>query len=178
MNFLWFIIIIFIFIVVFLIFEYNKFKILKNKVKQSRASIDVFLNQRFDLIPNLVECVKSYSEYEKNLFNSVTELRNKYNQTKEIKDGAKLNTEVNRLMLLQEKYPNLKTNENYIQLQKSLEKMEDELQAARRLYNSDVTMYNNAIEVFPGNLLSKLWNFNKEDLFELEEGKEKINIDI
>lgn len=164
-------------LIVLIIVKYNKIKTLHNKVKQSRSSIDVYLTQRFDLIPNLVECVKGYAKHEKELFVQITELRAAYNQSKDLKKGAELNNKFNDILLLEENYPDLKANENFLNLQKNLSKMESQLQAARRLYNSDVTIYNTDIETFPGNLFSTIFNFKKEDLFEIEEMK-KVNIKV
>lgn len=169
--------IVFLVIFILIILKYNSIKTLHNKVKQSRSSIDVYLNQRFDLIPNLVECVKGYAKYEQELFESIAELRTKYNKTSNITDGAKLNNKFNQMLLLEEKYPNLKSNENFLNLQKSIAKMENTLQAARRLYNSDVTMYNNSITTFPGNMFAGIFGFKQEALFEIEEYK-KANIDV
>ena len=164
-------------LIVLVIIKYNKIKTLHNKVKQSRSSIDVYLTQRFDLIPNLVECVKGYAKHEKELFVQITELRSAYNQSKDLKKGAELNNKFNDILLLEENYPDLKANENFLNLQRSLSKMESQLQAARRLYNSDVTIYNTDIETFPGNLFSTIFNFKKEELFEIEEMK-KVNIKV
>lgn len=171
------IIILVILIVLAIIFKYNRIKTLSNKVKQSRSSIDVYLTQRFDLIPNLVECVKGYSKYEKELLESITKLRSEYSDSKNLKTGSILNKKFNDIMLLEEKYPDLKANNNFLDLQKSVSKMESQLQAARRLYNSDVTMYNNSITTFPGNIFASIFNFKEEDLFEIDELK-KVNINV
>lgn len=164
-------------LILLIILKYNKMKTLHNKVKQSKSSIDVYLTQRFDLIPNLVECVKGYAKYENDLFQSVTKLRAAYNQTKDLKSGTELNNKFNQLVLLEERYPDLKANENFLNLQKSISKMESQLQAARRLYNSDVTIYNTEIETFPGNIFAQLFSFNREELFEIEELK-KVNVKV
>ena len=162
-----------------LVIEYNKFARLKNKIKQSKSTIDVYLNKRFDLIPNLVECVKAYCKYEENLFKNITELRNRYTNTKTIKDGEETYKEFNKVLAVAEKYPELKSNENFLKLYKSLEDIEDELQAARRLYNGDVTLYNTTIETFPNNLFARMFSFNKEELFQVEEyKKENIKLDV
>lgn len=171
------IVIILILILLAIIFKYNRIKTLSNKVKQSKSSIDVYLTQRFDLIPNLVNCVKGYSKYENDLFENITELRSKYNQSKNLNDGSNLNKKFNDIFLLQEKYPELKANNNFLDLQKSVSKMESQLQAARRLYNSDVTMYNNSITTFPGNIFASVFCFKEEELFEIDELK-KVNINV
>lgn len=173
------IIILVILMVLAIIFKYNRIKTLSNKVKQSKSSIDVYLTQRFDLIPNLVDCVKGYSRYEKELVESITKLRSEYNNSKDLKTGSKLNKKFNDIMLLEEKYPDLKANNNFLDLQKNISKMESQLQAVRRLYNSDVTMYNNSITTFPGNIFASIFNFKEEPLFEIDELKKvKIDVDI
>ncbi len=172
-----FLIIIVIIIVILTILIYNRIKRLSNKVKQAESTIDVYLNQRFDLIPNLVECVKAYAKHENDLLTSITALREGYNNSKELKEGAKLNNKCGELLFLSEKYPNLKSNETFLNLQNNITKMENELQAARRLYNSDVTMYNNYINTFPGNIYAQIFGFKEQELFEIDELK-KINIDV
>lgn len=164
-------------IIMYIIFQFNKINLLKNKVKQSKSGIDVYLSQRFELIPNLVECVKAYSTYESELLKDITELRSKYNNTKDLKSGTELNNKFNECILLNEKYPELKSNENYLNLQKNLSKMESQLQAARRVYNSNVTMYNTAIMTFPGLIFAKVFSFKEVEFFEIESNK-KENIEV
>lgn len=176
-------IIIFIVIVIisFIILEYNKFVRLNNKIKQSKSSIDVYLNQRFDLIPNLVECVKAYCKHEENVFSKVAQMRAEYNkdQDKNLKKGAELNNGLNEIRAIGENNPDLQANEQFINLQKNLTKMESQLQAARRVYNGDVTLYNTTIQAFPNNFFARIFNFKEQDLFEIEEyKKENINIDL
>ena len=174
---MWIVIVLILLIVLIIISEYNGMKTLQNKVKQSRSSIDVYLNQRFDLIPNLVECVKGYANYEKELFEKVAEFRTKYNESKDLVVGAALNNKVNQMLMLSEKYPDIKASENFLDLQRSISKMENTLQAARRLYNSDVTIYNVKITTFPGVLFAKYFGFKPEDVFVIEEYK-KENIEV
>ena len=158
-------------ILIVLLLIYNGLIKKRNAVKQSRSSIDVYLTQRFDLIPNLVECVKGYAKHEENLLESITKLRTEYNVSKDLDKASLLNTQMNKLIAIVENYPDLKASENFLNLQKNLTKMEDQLQAARRLYNMDVTAYNTAIQVFPTNLIASAFNFTEEKLFELEPGK-------
>ena len=162
----------------FLIFiiEYNKYTKLRNKVKQSKSSIDVYLSKRFDLIPNLVECVKAYSKYEESVFEKIAEKRSKYNTSKDLNLGKELNNEIINLLVVNENNPNLKASEQFINLQKNLVKIESELQAARRIYNGDVTLYNSTIETFPSNIISRILGFRKENLFEIDEYKKDSNI--
>ena len=173
------IIIIVIAILLVLLIMYNGLVKKRNAVKQSRSSIDVYLTQRFDLIPNLVECVKGYAKHEENLLESITKLRTEYNVSKDLDKASLLNTQMNKLIAIVENYPDLKASENFLNLQKNLTKMEDQLQAARRLYNMDVTAYNTAIQVSPTNLIASAFNFTEEKLFELEPGKgENVKINF
>lgn len=165
-------------ILVVLLIIYNGLIRKRNAVKQSRSSIDVYLTQRFDLIPNLVECVKGYAKHEENLLESIAKLRTEYNVSKDLSKASLLNKQINQLIAVGENYPDLKASESFLNLQKTLTKMEDQLQAARRLYNVDVTAYNTAIQVFPTNLIASIFNFTEEKLFELEPGKDanvKVN---
>lgn len=170
--------IILVFIIIYILVKYNKLVKLKNKVKQSRSSIDVYLNQRFDLIPNLVECVKGYANHEKEVFENVTKIRSEYlNTNKSLKKAEELNNSMNDILVIAESYPELKASEQFLNLQKSLEKMESQLQAARRIYNNSVTKYNTVVETVPTNLIAGIFGMKKEELFQIEEYKRE-NIDI
>ncbi len=165
----------------FLIVEFNTFIRLRNKIRQSKSSIEVYLNQRFDLIPNLVECVKAYTNYEEKVLTNIAQMRVNYNnqERKDLVEGAKINSEFNKILSVAENSPDLKANEQFLNLQKSLEKMESQLQAARRIYNGDITLYNTTISTFPNNIFAKIFGFKEEALFEIEEYKKgKINIDL
>ena len=122
------------FIVLFKI--YNSFIKARNKVKQAKSTIDVYLAKRFDLIPNLVEVVKGYAQHERNLFQEAIKLRAIYNQTKGLEEAEKLNKDCGRLLMLKEQYPELKASENFLKLQNEILNVEEEIQAARRIYNS------------------------------------------
>lgn len=157
---------------------YNNLVKARNKVKQAESGIEVYLNQRFDLIPNLVECVKGYSKHEQNIFAEIATLRSTYmKQSKDIKSAENLNNKMNQLIAIAENYPDLKASEQYLNLQRTLTKLESQLQAARRIYNAEVTDYNNKIEIIPSNLIASLFGFKPAQLFEIEEyKKENINI--
>ena len=166
-------------IVVIIFLIYNSLVKKRNKVKQARSGIDVYLNQRFDLIPNLVECVKGYSKHEKEIFENIVKLRTEYmnNKKTNLKEAEKLNNNMNQIIAMTENYPELKASEQYLNLQKSLSKIESQLQAARRIYNNEVTKYNTHINSVPINIAAKIFGFKEEKLFEIEEFK-KNNIDI
>lgn len=170
--------IILIVLAIFIILEYNICVRLRNKVKQAESSIDVYLNQRFDLIPNLVECVKGYKIYEERLLTKLVEKRNIYKDNPNLKEATDLNSEMLSLVGIAEGYPSIKANEQFLKLQEALTRMESQLQAARRIYNGDVTVYNTKITTFPTNIIAKIFNFREEDLFEIEEYKKEMKIDL
>lgn len=172
------IIVIIIVILGFFILEYNVCVNLRNKVKQSKSSIDVYLNQRFDLIPNLVECVKAYQIYEEKILNELVEERNRYKNTQSIKEANTLNSNMMNIVLTAEANPNIKASEQYKNLQSALIRMESQLQAARRVYNGDVTLYNTSIASFPRNIVASIFGFEYAELFEIEEYKKEINVNF
>ncbi len=170
-------IIILLILLMYVLLQYNSFIKKKNAVEQSKSAIDVYLTQRFDLIPNLVACVKAYCDHEESIFEEITELRSKYYETRNLKDGAIVNNEFNDILAIGENYPNLKADTQFMNLQKNLQKTENQLQAARRLYNMDVTSYNNSIDMFPSSIIAKIFHFNKEDLFDADiDAESNINI--
>ena len=158
--------------------QYNTLVKLKMKVKQAKSGIDVYCQQRFDLIPNLIETVKGYMKHEKEVFENITKLRTEYNNTKDIKVSQELNKQMNSIIAVAENYPNLKASEQFLNLQRNLEKIESQLQAARRIYNNDVTNYNTKISVVPYNIIASIFNFESESLFELEDENARENIKV
>lgn len=162
----------FIIILLIILLIYNSLIKARNKVKQAKSGIEVYLNQRFDLIPNLVECVKQYSKYEKEVLTEITELRSAYlKDSTNIKNAEKINNKMNEIIALAEDFPELKASEQYLNLQRNLTKIESQLQAARRIYNLEVTNYNNKIETVPSNIVAKLFKFKNAELFQIEEYK-------
>ena len=175
-----FLIVVIILIAIILI-QYNSLVKLKNNVKRSESGIDVYLNQRFDLIPNLVECVKAYSKHESSVLEKIVKLRTEYNKTKDVnfKQADEINKNFNEILAIAESYPELKASEQYLNLQKTLTKLESQLQAARRIYNGEVTSYNDKINIVPSNIIASLFGFKEAKLFEIEEyKKENINIKL
>lgn len=168
-------------IIVILIFSiirrYNKMIKLQNKVKSSESGIDVYLRQRFDLIPNLVECVKGYAKHEKELLENIVEQRTAYSHNKNLKKASELNNNLNKIIAVAENYPELKASDQFLELQNNLVKMESQLQAARRIYNIDVQQYNSVIQTIPNNIVAGMFGFKEKEYFQIEEyKKENINI--
>lgn len=172
-------IIVVIILVVYILSTYNGFVNRKNKIKQAYSGIDVYLTQRFDLIPNLVECVKGYMAYEKETLEKITQMRADYAKSKNLKEAETLNNECNRIMMVAENYPELKASEQFLNLQKNLTKIESQLQAARRIYNAEVNLYNNKVQMFPSNILANMFGFSEEEYFEAEtQAKNNVNINM
>ena len=171
---------------------YNGFISLRNRLEEAWADIDVQLKRRFDLIPNLVETVKGYAKHEKETLESVIEARSKATQINV--DGATLNPDtmaalagassglggaLSKLMAVAEAYPDLKANENFLELQRELTDTENKIQAARRFYNGSVRDFNTKVESVPSNIIASMFSFIKREYFDLpEDSVEKENVKV
>ena len=174
-------IIIVVLILIYLGLTYNSFVVLKNRVKDQWAQIDVQLKRRFDLIPNLVETVKGYASHEKDTLEAVVKARNEYlsSDTPEGKIEANndLNKVVTKLFALAESYPELKADTNFRELQTTLTETEDKISYARQFYNDVVMKYNNKVEVFPSNIVAGLFGFKTSAYFNAtEEERENVKV--
>lgn len=158
-------------ILIYVVVTYNSFVFLQKSSEQARSTIDVYLKQRFDLIPNLVECVKGYKEYEQELLERIVQLRQQYDSNHDIESATKLNEEYNRIMMVIEDYPEIKAGEQFMHLQKTLSKVESQLQAARRIYNGDVTKYNTKLSVVPSNIVGMMFGYKQKELFKIDENE-------
>ena len=162
-------------IIVWAIFAYNRFVTLANRVMEAWSDIDVQLKRRYDLIPNLVETVKGYAAHEAGTFEKVTEMRTRaMNATApEEKAAAEnmLSGALKSLFAVSENYPNLKANENFVELQRELSDTENKIQAARRFYNTVVQELNNAVHQFPSNLIAGIGGWTVKDFFQLAENE-------
>jgi LemA protein len=161
---------------------YNSLISKKNQVFNVFANVDALLKKRYDLIPNLVETVKTFMKHEKDLLTDITRLRAKA-VSGELSDNEKieLDNQISKtlggLMVAVENYPDLKSNQNFLQLQAALNEVEEQISAARRAYNATVTSYNNAIEMFPTNIMASMMNYERKTVFEISES-ERQNINI
>ncbi len=174
-------IIIVVLILIYLGLTYNSFVVLKNRVKDQWAQIDVQLKRRFDLIPNLVETVKGYASHEKDTLEAVVKARNEYlsSDTPEGKIAANndLNKVVTKLFALAESYPELKADTSFRELQTTLTETEDKISYARQFYNDVVMKYNNKVEVFPSNIVAGLFGFKTSAYFNAtEEERENVKV--
>ena len=158
--------------IIAVVFIYNKLVRLRNTVKSSWSDIDVQCKKRFDLVPNLVETVKGYASHEKTVFEKVTEARSMAMRANSPAEMAKaenmLRDTLKSLFAVAEAYPDLKANQNFIQLQSQLQELENNIEYARRYYNAVVRDYNILIESFPSNLVASGFNFKQAELFQLE----------
>jgi LemA protein len=157
--------------------NYNKFVSLDQAVKSSWAQVENQLQRRFDLIPNLVETVKGYAKQEKDVMVQVTEARAKVGGAGNVPDKINANNELSgalsRLMVVVEKYPDLKSNQNFMHLQDELAGTENRIAVERMRYNEAVKIYNQAIKSFPANLLAGMFGFKPATFFEApKEAKE------
>jgi LemA protein len=149
----------------------------RNRVDESWSGIDVQLKRRHDLVPNLVETVKGYATHEQAVFTKVTEARAESMSAKSVQDTAnaetKLTGALTDLRAVAEQYPNLKATENFQQLSRNLSELEDEIQASRRIYNSNVQAYNTDIQQFPGSIIANQGGFTARQYFEIEDKSER-----
>lgn len=160
------------------IFIYNRFVRLNMRCKNAWAQIDNQLKRRADLIPNLVEVTKSYAEYESTTLQKLIEARNQAQTVEEVSKNASETTKtLNRLFALTENYPDLKANELFKNLQVELTGTEDKIAFARQFYNDCVQVFNNAIMVFPNNILAKIFHYHEKEYFQIEQS-ERENIKV
>ena len=163
--------------VIYYLVTYNNLVRLNNKVKESFATMDVYLKKRWDLIPNIVETVKGYAKHEKDTLKEIVAVRNgdydKLSQDEKIKTNEQINRGVSRLMALAESYPDLKANENFLSLQAELSSIEDEIAQSRKYYNAVVREFNDKVEMIPSNVVAKTLGYKSKDMFIAEENEKK-----
>ncbi|RJO60107.1 LemA family protein [candidate division WS5 bacterium] len=168
-------------IIVALVVMYNSLVRLRVRVDEAWSDIDVQLKRRYDLIPNLIETVKGYAKHEKKLFENVTKARVASMKAESPAEKGKaenmLTDTLKSLFAVAENYPDLKANENFLELQKELSDTENKILSSRRFYNGNVRELNTKIEVFPSNMIAGMFNFSKREFFEAEEGeKEPVKV--
>jgi LemA protein len=160
---------------------YNGLIKLKNRVDEAWSDIDVQLKRRYDLIPNLINTVKGYAAHEKELFEKVTEARTQAMGAQNPADKEKaenmLSGTLKSLFAVAENYPDLKANQNFLELQRELTDTEDKIQASRRFYNGNVRDFNTKIEIFPNNIFAGILHFVKRDFFQAD-ASEKENVKV
>ena len=170
-------------IVGFVIKTYNALVKLRNSLRDQWSQIDIQLKRRFDLIPNLVETVKGYAEHEQDTLEKIIKARSSYENASSHEDALKADSEltksISKLFALAEAYPDLKANENFNSLQSDLKETEDKISFARQFYSDAVLKYNNAILVFPNNIVALIFGFREEKYFEANaEERENVKVDF
>jgi LemA protein len=168
-------------VILFLIILYNSLVRVRNQVKNAWAQIDVQLKRRNDLIPNLIETVKGYAKHERGVFTDVTKARTQMMSANTVEEKADasnmLSGTLKSLFAVAENYPQLKANENFMQLQEELSGTENKIAYSRQHYNDMVMKFNTKIEVFPNNLMAGIFNFKQEKSFEAT-AEEKKNVKV
>jgi LemA protein len=164
--------------VIYFISIYNGLISLRNRVKNAWSQIDVQLERRADLIPNLVETVKGYAKHEKTVFENVTKARSNLMNAKTVKENADANNQLTgalkTLFAVAENYPELKANENFRELQAQLSETEDKIAYSRQFYNDTVLMYNNKCQMFPSNFVANQFHFEQAEFFEIAERAREV----
>jgi len=170
---IWIILGVIVLIGIFVWATYNSLVTLRVRVDEAWSDINVQLKRRLDLIPNLVETVKGYAKHESGVFEAVTEARANVINANGVKDTAAAENQfegaLKSLFAVAEAYPDLKANENFVELQRELVDTEDKIQASRRFYNSGVTGLNTKVQTFPANVVAGMFNFKNREFFDVDE---------
>ena len=169
-------------IILFVISVYNGLVRARQKLKNAWSQIEVQLQRRFDLIPNLVESVKGYMGHESEVLEKVTELRtswaNATSSSEKVELDNQLSGALKTIMAVSENYPDLKANQNFADLQANLKETENKISFSRQFYNDAVTMYNTKLEVFPSNIIANMFAFKPETLFNVENAEARQNVKV
>ena len=180
----WIILGIVVIIAIILIVIYNSLVTLRQRVNNAWAQIEVQLQRRFDLIPNLVETVKGYMAHEQDTLTKVTDLRTSWSNATTVEEKANLGNELSNtlktIMAVAENYPNLKADQSFNQLQNEISETEDKVAYSRQFYNDTVTMYNTKLETFPSNLVAGMFGFKPSTLFNVDndEARKAVKVDF
>ena len=175
---LWIVLAIVVLLIIFIIGIYNNLVRLRQKVNNSWSQIDVQLQRRFDLIPNLLETVKGYMNHESEVLTKVSELRTSWANAGTVREKAELDNQLSgalkTIMAVSENYPNLKANQNFSELQQELQNTENKISFSRQFYNDVVLKYNNACQQFPSSWLAKAFGFKAEEYFQAPEAERAV----
>jgi LemA protein len=160
----------------------NRLTRLCNEAENAFASVDVYLKKRFDLIPNLVAAVQQYMVHEKSILTEITALRSRAMESGLTNDEVidinnKMNRALRSINVAVENYPDLKSNTNFLQLQASLNEVEEQISAARRAYNASILAFNNGVQLFPSSIIASMRNFTRKPFLETPEA-ERNNVDV
>lgn len=179
---MWIALIIIVVLAIAVIALYNELVGLRQRVRNAWSQIDVQLQRRFDLIPNLVETVKGYMGHESDVLTKVTELRTSWANASTVKEKSELDSELSgalkTIMAVSENYPELKASANFSQLQEELQNTENKISFSRQFYNDTATKYNTKIQVVPSNIIASMFHFEPEQLFEAESPEARKNVKV
>lgn len=162
------IVILLLLIIILVVSTINKMLSLKKSVEQSEANIDVFLSRRYNILTNMQEVVKGYAKHEQDLLIKLVQIKKEMSMTEKNNINKEMETQINKINLLVEDYPELKANNNYLELQEAIVDCEDNLAAARRIYNSNVFDYNTYILKFPNIIISKIIGYLELEYFDID----------
>lgn len=171
-------------IIIFVIVTYNGLVTSRIKVDNAWSQIDVQLQRRFDLIPNFVESVKGYMKHESEVFEKIAALRTSWANASSVPEKAELDNQLSStlktIMAVSENYPELKANQNFLDLTEELRNTENKISFSRQFYNDSVAIYNIKLEVFPSNMIAGMFKFEARDLFKAEsdEARKSIKVDF
>lgn len=168
-------------VLLFVGLTYNALVQLRNKVKEAFSTMDVYLKKRYDLIPNLVDVVKGYAKHETETLEQVTKMRTESQKgglNTAISNEMKIGDALQSLFVVIEKYPDLKANTNFLDLQERLSKMEEEIAFSRRYYNGSVREYNNKCQMFPLNLIAGMFGFKTLPMYSVDSNQERQVVDV
>ncbi len=175
---IWVVLAIILVVAIAFVYYYNRFNLLGNRIDNSLSQIDVQLKRRADLIPNLIETVKGYAKHEKGIMADVTKARKALVGAKDIsskvKAGDALQSVLGRLFAIAENYPNLKANENFLELQRELSATEDRVAYARQNYNDSILDYNNLCKTFPGSVFAGMYGKQVREYLQIAEAERKV----
>jgi lemA protein len=168
-------------LLIYILITYNSFINSRNLVKEAFSTMDIYLKKRWDLIPNLIEVVKGYSKYENETLTKITSLRSSSYDELTMNNKIDINEELSKclsnIFAVSENYPELKANELYTNLSNNLISIEDEIANSRKYYNGTVRNFNNKIQIFPNNIMAKLFKFKEFKMFEAN-AEEKNNVGV
>lgn len=178
----WIILAIVVVLILFVISLYNNLVRLRQKVRNAWSQIDVQLQRRFDLIPNLVDTVKGYMNHEEGTLTKIAELRTSWANASSVAEKAELDNQLSgalkTIMAVSESYPDLKANTNFSELQEELQNTENKLSFSRQFYNDTATMYNTKLEVIPSNIIASMFHFEPAELFKVDSDEARKNVKV
>ena len=178
----WIILALIVLFILYIIYTYNRFVVLRTRIDNAWSQIDVQMRRRFDLIPNLVETVKGYAGHERETLENVTKARAAMGEAKTVQEQAQaqnmITSALKTLFAVAEQYPNLKANENFMMLQEELAGTENKIAYARQFYNDTVMSYNAMIQMFPASIVAGMGGFTKREFFEIEEPAARAPVQV